>query len=126
MLEWLRTRGAFLRLLYPGFVARRHVADDEEHLVSLVSDWTNWWDDLDLLFYWGAEGRMRQSDRLVFEALDTGIRVVADGFGDYGSRDHRKSPECAQILRSRAGEGRFRAGRCSEARVDVVRTAATR
>ena len=77
--------------------ASRHVADDEEHLVSLVSDWTNWWDDLDLLFYWGAEGRMRQYDRLVFEALDTGMRVVADGFGDYGSRV-AEVPECAQFF----------------------------
>ena len=124
MLEWLRTRGAFLRLLYPGPLPSRHVADDEEHLVSLVSDWTNWWDDLDLLFYWGAEGRMRQYDRLVFEALDTGMRVVADGFGDYGSRV-AEVPECAQFFDPEQARAAFERV-LYVAQMDAARTAASR
>ena len=123
MLEWLRTRGAFLRLLYPGPLPSRHIADDEEHLISLVSDWANWWEDLDLLFYWGAEGRMRQYDRLVFEALDAGMRVVADGFGDYGSlvAEH---PECAQFFDPAHAMAAFeRVLRVT--RADALRTAAT-
>lgn len=94
MLEWLRSRGIFLRVLYPGPLPSRHVADDEEHLVSLVTEWDGWWSDLDVLFFWGAEGRMRQYDRLVFEALDVGMRVVADGFGDYAGQIALR-PDCA-------------------------------
>jgi hypothetical protein len=85
MLEWLRSRGQFLRLMYPSRLPSRHVADDDEHLISLVTDWQDWWRDLDALFFWGAEGRMRQYDRLVFEAAAAGLPIVADGFGDYGA-----------------------------------------
>lgn len=85
LLEWLRTQGAFLRLLYPGQLPSRHVADEEEHLISLVTEWDGWTHGLDALVFWGAEGRMRQYDRLVFEALSAGLRIVADGFGDFGS-----------------------------------------
>jgi SEC-C motif len=85
MLEWLRARGQFLRLMYPGRLPSRHIEDDEEHLISLVTDWQDWWHDLDALFFWGAEGRMRQFDRLVFEAAAAGLAIVADGFGDYGA-----------------------------------------
>ncbi len=85
MLEWLRSSGQFLRLMYAGRLPSRHIEDDEEHLISLVTDWRDWWRDLDALFYWGGEGRMRQYDRLVFEAIAAGLPVVADGFGDYGA-----------------------------------------
>jgi hypothetical protein len=37
------------------------------------------------LFFWGAEGRMRQYDRLVFEANAADLAIVADGFGDYAT-----------------------------------------
>jgi len=84
MLEWLRLQSLFLRLMYPGRLPSRHIEDDEEHLVSLVTDWQDWWHDLDGLFFWGAEGRMRQFDRIVFEGAAAGLAIVADGFGDYG------------------------------------------
>ena len=85
MVEWLRARGAFLRILYPGRLPSPHIASEDEHLVSLVSEWTAWWRDLDVLFFWGADGRMRQYDRLVFEGLAAGLAVVADGYGDYAA-----------------------------------------
>ncbi len=85
MVEWLRAQGAFLRLLYPGPLPSRHIANEDEHLVSLVSEWDGWWQDLDGLFFWGAEGRMRQYDRLVFEAIAADLAIVADGYGDYAT-----------------------------------------
>lgn len=94
LLEWLRARGAFLRLLYPGPLPSRHVPDEDEHLISLVTEWDGWTRGLDALFFWGAEGRMRQYDRLVFEALSAGLRVVADGFGDFGGELARRD-DCA-------------------------------
>jgi hypothetical protein len=91
-LEWLRSQSLFLRLMYPGRLPSRHIEDDEEHLMSLVTDWHDWWHDLDGLFFWGAEGRMRQFDRLVFEGAAAGLAIVADGFGDYGAAlaDHSR------------------------------------
>ena len=86
MLEWLRGQGAFLRVLYPGRLPSPHIANDDEHLAGIVGDWDDWWNGLDGLFFWGAEGRMRQYDRLVFEALEGGLAIVADGFGDYAPR----------------------------------------
>ena len=83
MLDWLRGQRAFLRVLYPGRLPSPHIANDDEHLAGIVGEWDGWWQGLDGLFFWGAEGRMRQYDRLVFEALDAGLAVVADGFGDY-------------------------------------------
>jgi len=91
MIEWLRSTGAFLRLLYPGRLPSRHVPDDEEHLISLIDEWDEWSAGLDALFFWGGEGRLRQYDRLVFEALSMGLRIVADGFGDYGPELSRRS-----------------------------------
>jgi hypothetical protein len=85
MVEWLRGQGAFLRLFYPGPLPSRHIENEDEHLVSLVSEWDAWWQDLDGLFFWGAEGRMRQYDRLVFEANAADLAIVADGFGDYAT-----------------------------------------
>jgi hypothetical protein len=85
MLEWLRSQALFLRLMYPGRLPSRHIEDQEEHLISLVTDWQDWWQDLDGLFFWGAEGRMRQFDRIVFEGAGAGLAIVADGFGDYGA-----------------------------------------
>jgi hypothetical protein len=84
-LEWLRSQSLFLRLMYPGRLPSLHIEDDEEHLISLVTDWQEWWHDLDGLFFWGAEGRMRQFDRLVFEGAAAGLAIVADGYGDYGA-----------------------------------------
>jgi hypothetical protein len=85
MLQWLRAQSLFLRLMYPGRLPSRHIEDDQEHLISLVTDWQDWWCGLDGLFFWGAEGRMRQFDRLVFEAAAAGLSIVADGYGDYGA-----------------------------------------
>jgi hypothetical protein len=85
MVEWLRAQDAFLRVLYAGTLPSRHIENENEHLVSLVTEWNAWWQDLDALFFWGAEGRMRQYDRLVFEAMAAGLAVVADGYGDYAS-----------------------------------------
>ncbi len=96
-LEWLRGQDAFLRVLYAGRLPSPHIANADEHLVGLATDWEHCLDGLDGLFYWGAEGHMRQYDRLVFEALDARMNVVADGYGDFGAvlaaRDH-----CAQFF----------------------------
>lgn len=83
LLEWLRTQGTFVRLLYPGALPSRHIANESEHLLGLATDWDTWIDGLDSLFYWGIEGRTRQFDRLVFEAMRAGLKIVADGYGDY-------------------------------------------
>jgi hypothetical protein len=93
MLEWLRAQGAFLRVLYPGRLPSRHIENDEEHLVSLVTEWDGWWQGLDALFFWGAEGRMRQFDRLVFEAIAADLAIVADGYGDYATLAAQR-PDC--------------------------------
>ena len=86
MLEWLRQKGLFLSIAYPGPLPSAHVANSEEHLRSLVTDWTDdWYSEIDLLFYWGADGRMRQYDRLVHEAHACGVRIVADAHGDYAA-----------------------------------------
>jgi hypothetical protein len=85
VLEWLRQQKQFLRLLYPGRIPSPHVPFEEEHLVSLATDWDEWWRDLDALVFWGAGGRQRQFDLMVFEAVAAGLCVVADGFGDYTS-----------------------------------------
>ena len=94
MVEWLRMQGAFLRLLYPGTLPSRHIENEDEHLVSLVTEWDAWWHDLEALVYWGAEGRMRQYDRLVFEAMAADLVVVAGGYGDYAARLAQR-PDCA-------------------------------
>ena len=85
MLEWLREQAVFLRVLYPGRLPSPHIANTREHLIGLATQWSGWADNLDALFYWGAEGSLRQYDRLVFEALALGLPVVADGFGDFGA-----------------------------------------
>jgi hypothetical protein len=85
MLEWLRGRSLFLRVLYAGRLPSPHRASLDEHLVGLATQWSDWTDSLDALFYWGAEGHMRQYDRLVFDALEAGLSVIADGFGDFGA-----------------------------------------
>lgn len=92
ILEWIRSRGVFRRILYPGRLPSRHVADDEEHLVGLATEWDGWSDGLDALFYWGAEGRLRQFDRLVLEAMASDLSIVADGYGDYAEALARASP----------------------------------
>lgn len=97
MLEWLRERGPFLRLLYAGRLPSRHLPNADEHLLALATDWTGWHDDLDALFYWGAEGHMRQYDRLVFEAAAAAMPVVADGFGDFGAVLAGRA-DCAQFF----------------------------
>ena len=104
MVEWLRAQGAYLRLLYPGRLPSLHIENEDEHLVSLVTEWDGWWHDLDTLFFWGAEGRMRQYDRLVFEGIAAGLAVVADGFGDYGALAAQRS-ECALFFDSAAARG---------------------
>jgi hypothetical protein len=85
MLEWLRAQPAFLRVLYPDRLPSPHVPNHDEHLIGLATQWDGWHDDLDALFFWGAEGQMRQYDRLVFEALAANLPVVADGYGDFGA-----------------------------------------
>jgi hypothetical protein len=97
MLEWLRERRAFLRVLYAGRLPSPHLPDADEHLVGLATHWEGWHDDLDALFFWGAEGRMRQYDRLVFEAVAAGLPVVADGFGDFGAALAARA-NCAQFF----------------------------
>lgn len=101
MLEWLRAQDIFLRVLYAGRLPSRHIANADEHLLGLVTDWPVWCDGLDALFYWGAGGHMRQYDRLVFEAIDAGIVVVADGFGDFGAQ-FGASPDCIPFFDSDA------------------------
>jgi hypothetical protein len=80
LLEWLRTQGCFLRILYPGRLPSRHVADESEHLVGLASDWADEWTaDLDALIYWGGGGRAHQFDGLLVEARAAGLRIATDG-----------------------------------------------
>jgi hypothetical protein len=97
MLEWLREQPAFLRVLYPGRLPSLHLANTGEHLIGLATQWTGWADSLDALFYWGAEGSMRQYDRLVFEAAAADLPVVADGFGDFGATLATRG-DCAQFF----------------------------
>lgn len=97
MLEWLREQSAFLRVLYAGRLPNLHLPSADEHLVGLATHWDGWHDDLDALFFWGAEGHMRQYDRLVFEAIAEGLPVVADGFGDFGATLGAR-PDCAQFF----------------------------
>jgi hypothetical protein len=97
MLEWLREQPAFLRVLYAGRLPSPHLANTDEHLIGLATQWTGWADSLDALFYWGAEGSMRQYDRLVFEAAAADLPVVADGFGDFGALLAARG-DCAQFF----------------------------
>lgn len=83
ILEWLRDQEIFIRILYPGRLPSRHVADEWEHLVGLDVDWRpGWADDLDALFYWGGEGRANQYDSLLVEARASGLRVIAHGLAE--------------------------------------------
>lgn len=83
MLEWLREQDVFMRILYPGRLPSRHVADEREHLVGLDVDWDrDWAHDLDALFYWGGEGRAHQYDGLVVEGRASGLRVIAHGLAE--------------------------------------------
>jgi hypothetical protein len=97
MLEWLRGQHAFLRVLYAGRLPSAHLPNEDEHLIGLATHWDGWHDDLDALFFWGAEGHMRQYDRLVFEAIAAGLPVVADGFGDFGTALAARA-DCAQFF----------------------------
>jgi hypothetical protein len=97
MLEWLRDQRSFLRVLYAGRLPNPHLPHVDEHLVGLATHWDGWQDDLDALFFWGAEGHMRQYDRLVFEAVAAGMPVVADAFGDFGAALAARA-DCAQFV----------------------------
>ncbi|MEO8134553.1 MAG: SEC-C domain-containing protein [Betaproteobacteria bacterium] len=97
VLEWLRRQDAFLRVLYPGRLPSPHIPNADEHLLGLATSWADWTADLDALFYWGAEGHMRQYDRLVFEAIGADLMVVADGFGDFGATLAARG-DCAQFF----------------------------
>jgi len=97
MLEWLREQRSFLRVLYAGRLPSPHLPHVDEHLVGLATHWDGWHDDLDALFFWGAEGHMRQFDRLVFEAVAAGLPVVADAFGDFGAALAVRA-DCAQFV----------------------------
>ncbi|CAG0982660.1 hypothetical protein BURK2_01935 [Burkholderiales bacterium] len=79
LLAWLRTQNVFIRLLYPRPLPSPHLANEDEHLVSLVTDWQdNWCTDLDALVYWGAEQRAHQFDTLLVEARAQGLPIVTD------------------------------------------------
>lgn len=79
LLAWLRSQEIFIRLLYPRPLPSPHLPNDEEHLISLVSDWSDaWGEDLDALVYWGAEQRAHQFDSLLVEARAQGLPIVAD------------------------------------------------
>lgn len=91
MLTWLRAQGIFIRILYPGRLPSRHIADDEEHLVSLVSDWDDsWTTDLEALFFWGTEGRGHQFDTLLIEAKAAGMMVVRDAYAESAGPEARE------------------------------------
>lgn len=91
MLNWLRAQGIFIRILYPGRLPSRHIADDEEHLVSLVTDWDDSWAaDLDALFFWGTEGRSHQFDTLLVEAKAAGMMVVRDAYAESAGPEARE------------------------------------
>lgn len=87
-LEWLRSQDLFIRILYPGALPSRHIPNDEEHLISLATEWNNdWCADLHGLFFWGAEGRAHQFDSLVVEARVAGLRVIVDGYAETAGSD---------------------------------------
>ena len=108
MLDWLRGQEAFLRVLYPGRLPSPHIANVDEHLAGIVGEWDGWWEDLDGLFFWGAEGRMRHTTascsrrstrgwRLSPTASETTRRSLSHAATARSSSMRRRRGNCVRI-----------------------------